>query len=73
MLTGVSKKRYVAVCINILGGRQSSGCSRLKLIISAKECTFVTLKSRINSAKQSLNSESTSYQHADSEIQEVEY
>jgi hypothetical protein len=44
----------------VLGGRQSSGCSRLKLMISANECIFVTLKSLMNSDKHSLNSESTS-------------
>jgi hypothetical protein len=41
---------------NILGGRQSSGCSRLKLMISAREWTFVVLKSWMNSVKHSLNS-----------------
>ena len=40
------------------GGKQSSGCSRLKLMISARECILVVLKSRMNSVKQSLNSES---------------
>ena len=44
---------------DVHGGKQSSGCSRLKLMISASECIFVVLKSRMNSVKQSLNSEST--------------
>jgi hypothetical protein len=45
--------------VNVLGGRHSSGCSRLKLMISASECILVVLKSRINSVRHSLNSEST--------------
>jgi hypothetical protein len=44
---------------DVHGGKQSSGCSRLKLMISASECILVVLKSRMNSVKQSLNSEST--------------
>jgi hypothetical protein len=56
---------------NIHGGKHSSGCSRLKLIISASECILVVLKSRMNSVRHSLNSESAysvsersiSYQH----------
>lgn len=43
---------------DVQGGRHSSGCSRLKLMISARECTFVILNWRMNSAKHSLNSES---------------
>jgi hypothetical protein len=43
---------------NIHGGKHSSGCSRLKLMISASECILVVLKSRMNSVRHSLNSES---------------
>jgi hypothetical protein len=53
----------------VQGGRQSSGCSRLKLMISDNECIFVTLKSRMNSAKHSLNSESAPYQHVSGGIE----
>jgi hypothetical protein len=42
-------------------------------MISANECIFVTLKSRMNSAKQSLNSESASDQHVSSGLQGVGY
>lgn len=48
-----------SMCRDVHGGKQSSGCSRLKLMISASECILVVLKSRMNSVKQSLNSEST--------------
>lgn len=43
---------------DLLGGRVSSGCSRLKFMISARECTFVILNWRMKSERHSLNSES---------------
>jgi ArsR family metal-binding transcriptional regulator len=59
--------------MDILGGRHNSGWSRLKLIISANEWILVTLKSRMNSAKQSLNSASRACQHVEVTRVQVTY